>query len=226
MEIKIKELTRIYRTGGRTVAALNGISLTVASGEAVAVIGRSGSGKTTLLNHLCGLDRPDSGSILLGGEEITRLSQDELARMRRRTVGVVYQFFNLIPELNIRDNITLPTELDGGEADEGRLQEMLETVGLAGREQDFPSALSGGQQQRAAIARALYTNPSLLLADEPTGNLDEETSKEILDLLERLNRERGITLVVVTHSPTVAARMGRVITLHEGRVTGDERHEA
>ena len=224
MEIKIRELTKIYRTGERTVTALGGITLTLQDGETVAIVGRSGSGKTTLLNHLCGLDRPDSGSILLDGVEITTLSPDALARLRRRKVGVIYQFFNLIPELSIRDNITLPTELDGGEIDEQALREILETVGLSGREEDFPSALSGGQQPRAAIARALYGQPSLLLADEPTGNLDEETGNEIIELLCRLHRERGITLITVTHSTAVAARMGRVITLQEGRVTSDERH--
>lgn len=226
MDIKIKELTKIYKTGSRTVTALCGVTLEIKKGERVAIVGRSGSGKTTLLHHLCGLERADSGSILLGGREITQLSQDELACMRRRTVSVVYQFFNLIPELSIRDNVTLPAELDGETVDEARLQAILETVGLAGREEDFPTALSGGQQQRAAIARALYNGPSLLLADEPTGNLDEETSGEILDLLCRLNRERGITLVMVTHSSAVAARMERVITLREGRVVEDVRHEA
>ena len=226
MDIQIKGLTKIYGTGSRSVTALDGVTLEVKSGERVAIVGRSGSGKTTLLNHLAGLERADGGSILLNGREITRLSQDELARMRRRTVGVVYQFFNLIPELNVRDNITLPTELEGDAVDEERLQAILKTVGLAGREEDFPSALSGGQQQRAAIARALYGDPALLLADEPTGNLDEETGEEILDLLCRLNRERGITLVVVTHSSALAARMARVITLRDGCVTGDERHEA
>ena len=226
MDIQIKGLTKIYGTGSRSVTALDGVTLEVKSGERVAIVGRSGSGKTTLLNHLAGLERADGGSILLNGREITRLSQDELARMRRRTVGVVYQFFNLIPELNVRDNITLPTELEGDAVDEERLQAILKTVGLAGREEDFPSALSGGQQQRAAIARALYGDPALLLADEPTGNLDEETGEEILDLLCRLNRERGITLVVVTHSSALAARMARVITLREGRVVEDVRHEA
>lgn len=226
MEIKINGLTKIYRTGERTVTALNGVTLSFSPGESVAIVGHSGSGKTTLLNHLCGLDQPDGGSILFDGKDVTRLSQDELARARRHTVGVIYQFFNLIPELSVRDNITLPVELDGKAVDETALREILTTVGLLGREQDFPSALSGGQQQRVAIARALFGHPALLLADEPTGNLDEENGMEILELLCRLNRERGITLITVTHSAAVAARMGRVITLREGSVVSDERHEA
>ncbi|MBQ8352100.1 MAG: ABC transporter ATP-binding protein [Clostridia bacterium] len=224
MEIKITDLTKIYRSGEQAITALGGVSLSFSAGESVAIVGRSGSGKTTLLNHLCGLDKPDSGSILFDEVEVTHLSPDELSRMRRCRVGVVYQFFNLIPELNIRDNITLPIELDGKEVDEQALSDILKTVGLAGREADFPSALSGGQQQRAAIARALLGQPSLILADEPTGNLDEETGMEILDLLCRLNRKRGITLIVVTHSNTVAARMGRIITLQNGCVVSDEAH--
>lgn len=223
MEIKIRDLTKTYTSHGQPIAALQGVCLSFSHGELVAIVGRSGSGKTTLLNHLCGLERPDSGSILFDRVEITRLSQDELAKERRRRIGVIYQSYNLIPELSVRDNVTLPTELDGGEINEEALCDILQTVGLLGRENDFPSALSGGQQQRVAIARALYGSPSLLLADEPTGNLDEESSNEIMALLCRLQKERGITVLLVTHSAAVAARAERVITLQEGRVVSDVR---
>ena len=223
MRIELHALTKKYRVRGRETAALDGISLTIASGELVAVIGRSGSGKSTLLNHLCGLDRADSGQILLDGKDISKAGQDDMAKERRSRIGVIYQFYNLVPELNVRDNITLPVELAGGRIDEDALHAILQTVGLDGREEDFPSALSGGQQQRVAIARALYQQPTLILADEPTGNLDEESSREIMALLQQLHRERGMTMVIVTHSAAVAAQVDRVITLHEGRVIRDER---
>ena len=223
MRIELHALTKKYRVRGRETAALDGISLTIASGELVAVIGRSGSGKSTLLNHLCGLDRADSGQILLDGKDISKAGQDDMAKERRSRIGVIYQFYNLVPELNVRDNITLPVELAGGRIDEDALHAILQTVGLDGREEDFPSALSGGQQQRVAIARALYQQPTLILADEPTGNLDEESSREIMALLQQLHRERGMTMVIVTHSAAVAAQADRVITLHEGRVIRDER---
>ena len=223
MRIELHALTKKYRVRGRETAALDGISLTIASGELVAVIGRSGSGKSTLLNHLCGLDRADNGQILLDGKDISKAGQDDMAKERRSRIGVIYQFYNLVPELNVRDNITLPVELAGGRIDEDALHAILQTVGLDGREEDFPSALSGGQQQRVAIARALYQQPTLILADEPTGNLDEESSREIMALLQQLHRERGMTMVIVTHSAAVAAQADRVITLHEGRVIRDER---
>lgn len=224
MRIDVRNLQKRYRSHGRETVALGGVSLSVADGEFVAICGESGSGKTTLLNLLCGMDRPDSGEVLLDGRDITRLSSDETAALRRREIGVIYQFYNLIPELNIRDNITLPTELDGREADGAALQEILAAVGLAGREQDFPSALSGGQQQRAAIARALYGGPRLILADEPTGNLDEKNAEEILSLLCRLNRERKVTLVAVTHSQAVAARADRRIIMENGQAVCDEKN--
>lgn len=222
MGIKIKDLTKKYNSFGTEITALGGVNLTFGDGELVAIIGESGSGKTTLLNQLCGMDVPDKGEIIIDGINLTKLSSNELCKMRRSKIGVVYQFYNLIPELNIRDNITLPVELDGGNVDENELSEILKTVGLFGRERDFPSALSGGQQQRVAIARALFQKPSLILADEPTGNLDEKNSEDILGLLCKLNEEKKITVIIVTHSKVVADRAGRLISLKNGQVISDE----
>ena len=222
MGIKIKDLTKKYDSFGTEITALGGVNLTFNDGELVAIIGESGSGKTTLLNQLCGMDVPDKGEIIIDGIHLTKLSSNDLCKMRRSKIGVVYQFYNLIPELNIRDNITLPVELDGGNVDENELSEILKTVGLFGRERDFPSALSGGQQQRVAIARALFQKPSLILADEPTGNLDEKNSEDILGLLCKLNEEKKITVIIVTHSKVVADRTKRLISLKNGQVISDE----
>ena len=222
MGIRITNLTKKYDSFGTEITALGGVNLTFGDGELVAIIGESGSGKTTLLNQLCGMDVPDKGEIIIDGINLTKLSSDELCKMRRSKIGVIYQFYNLIPELNIRDNITLPVELDGGKVDEGELAEILKTVGLFGRERDFPSALSGGQQQRVAIARALFQKPSLILADEPTGNLDEKNSEDILELLCKLNEGRKITVIIVTHSKVVADRARRLISLKNGQVIRDE----
>ena len=222
MGIKITNLTKKYDSFGTEIVALGGVNLTFGDGELVAIIGESGSGKTTLLNQLCGMDVADKGEIVIDGIDLTKLSSDELCKMRRSKIGVVYQFYNLIPELNIRDNIALPVELDGGKVDEDELKEILKTVGLFGRERDFPSALSGGQQQRVAIARALYQKPSLILADEPTGNLDEKNSDDILALLCKLNEEKKITVIIVTHSKVVADRAKRLISLKNGQVISDE----
>ena len=222
MGIKIKDLTKKYDSFGTEITALGGVNLTFNDGELVAIIGESGWGKTTLLNQLCGMDVPDKGEIIIDGINLTKLSSNYLCKMRRSKIGVVYQFYNLIPELNIRDNITLPVELDGGNVDENELSEILKTVGLFGRERDFPSALSGGQQQRVAIARALFQKPSLILADEPTGNLDEKNSEDILGLLCKLNEEKKITVIIVTHSKVVADRAKRLISLKNGQVISDE----
>lgn len=222
MGIKITGLTKKYDSFGTEITALGGIDLSIADGELIAIIGESGSGKTTLLNQLCGMDVPDKGEITVDGVELTRLSPSELCKMRRTEIGVIYQFYNLVPELNVRDNITLPVELDGRAVDEERLTEILRTVGLLGRERDFPSALSGGQQQRVAIARALFQEPSLILADEPTGNLDEKNGEDVLELLCRLNREKGITVIIVTHSRVVADRAKRLIRLRNGQIERDE----
>ena len=171
----------------------------------------------------CGLDAPDRGSIHLDKEIVTKMSQKKLAQLRRRKVGIIYQFYNLVPELTVGENVTLPVELDGEAPDMERLSRILDTVRLSGRENSYPANLSGGQQQRVAIARALYGNPSLILADEPTGNLDAENSSEVLSLLAELNREHNVTLIVVTHSKEVAASAKRVVTLRDGRVVTDER---
>ena len=222
MGIKIKDLTKKYDSFGTEITALGGVNLTFNDGELVAIIGESGSGKTTLLNQLCGMDVPDKGEIIIDGINLTKLSSNDLCKMRRSKIGVVYQFYNLIPELNIRDNITLPVDLDDGKVDEDELSEILKTVGLLGRERDFPSALSGGQQQRVAIARALFQKPSLILADEPTGNLDEKNSEDILGLLCKLNEAKKITVIIVTHSKVVADRAKRLISLKNGQVISDE----
>ena len=203
--------------------ALDDVSLSVGDGEFVAVVGQSGSGKTTLLNMIGGLDVPDRGSIHLDKEIVTKMSQKKLAQLRRRKVGIIYQFYNLVPELTVGENVTLPVELDGEAPDMERLSRILDTVRLSGRENSYPANLSGGQQQRVAIARALYGNPSLILADEPTGNLDAENSSDVLSLLAELNREHNVTLIVVTHSKEVAASAKRVVTLRDGRVVTDER---
>ena len=185
--------------------------------------GGNGSGKSTLLNMIGGLDIPDSGSILLDGTNIVKLSNRQTAILRRQKIGIIYQFYNLIPELNVKENITLPTELDGGEIDAAWLTKILQTVGLDGRENAYPDTLSGGQQQRVAIARALFNKPLLLLADEPTGNLDAENSAEVLHLLDEMHRQLGLTILVVTHSDAVAGRADRVITISDGKVVDDRR---
>lgn len=221
--LKVCNLNKKYSTVDGEIVALDNVSVQVKSGEFIAIVGKSGSGKTTLLNMIAGLDIPDSGSILLEGTDIVKLSGRKTAILRRRKIGVIYQFYNLIPELNIRENITLPTELDGGEIDDKWLTQILAIVGLQGREQAYPTALSGGQQQRVAIARAVFHKPALLLADEPTGNLDSENSTEVLRLLRQMNKELGVTVIVVTHSDVVASQAGRVITISNGKITSDRR---
>ncbi|MEA4833400.1 MAG: ABC transporter ATP-binding protein [Oscillospiraceae bacterium] len=219
----ISDLCKEYATLNGRVIAIDHMSLTVNEGEFVAVVGKSGSGKTTLLNMIAGLDRPDSGRIYLDDIEINRLSGRESAKIRRQKVGVIYQFFNLIPELNVIENITLPTELDGRVIDKAELASIIAKIGLSGREQAYPSMLSGGQQQRIAIARALFSKPSILLADEPTGNLDRESLREVLDLLTAMNQEYRITVLVVTHSTEIANSAGRVITISDGKIISDRR---
>ena len=222
MGIRITNLTKKYDSFGTEITALGGVNLTFNDGELVAIIGESGSGKTTLLNQLSGMDTPDKGEVIIDGVNLGKLNSDEICKLRRTKIGVVYQFYNLIPELNVRDNITLPVELNGDEVNEEELSSILKKVGLSGRERDFPSALSGGQQQRVAIARALFQKPTLILADEPTGNLDEKNGEDILSLLCKLNEEERITVIMVTHSRTVADRARRLISLRGGKVISDE----
>lgn len=221
--IHISNLNKRYFTVDGEITALDNVSLDIAGGEFIAIIGKSGSGKTTLLNMIAGLDNPDSGSILLNNADVTKMTGKQTAVLRRREIGVIYQFYNLIPELNVVENITLPTELDGSPIDSEWLAEILKIVGLSGRENAYPTALSGGQQQRAAIARALFGKPSLILADEPTGNLDNENSAEVMKLLKAMNEEYGITVLIVTHSDAVAEQARRVISIADGKITSDRR---
>lgn len=221
--LKIKDLTKKYSTLDGEIVALNDVSFVAPDGEFIAIVGKSGSGKSTLLNMIGGLDIPDSGSILLDGTDIVKLSNRQTAILRRQKIGIIYQFYNLIPELNISENITLPAELDGAEPDREWLASILKTVGLDERENAYPNTLSGGQQQRVAIARALYNKPSLILADEPTGNLDAENGAEIMRLLKDMNKQSGATVLIVTHSESVASKADRVITISDGRIADDRR---
>ena len=221
--LKINGLNKKYFTTDGEVVALDNVNLQVKKGDYIAIVGKSGSGKTTLLNMVGGLDIPDSGSIVFDGRDIVKLSNRKTAILRRQNIGIIYQFYNLIPELNIVENITLPTELDGGKIDKAWLKEILDIVGLSGRENAYPNTLSGGQQQRVAIARALFNKPMLILADEPTGNLDGENSAEIMRLLKTMNEVHGITVLVVTHSDTVANEAKRVIKMSDGKVVSDRR---
>jgi putative ABC transport system ATP-binding protein len=224
--IEGRELTKRYPLGDGGVAALRGVSFAIGRGEMVAVMGPSGSGKSTLMNIVGCLDVPTSGSYVLDGVETSRLGDDQLAAVRNRKIGFVFQQFNLLPRMTALEQVELPLLYAGAERRRARALEALAAVGLSDRVRHRPTELSGGQQQRVAIARALVTEPSLLLADEPTGALDTRTSAEVMELLGRLNRERGITVVLVTHEPEVAAHAGRVIHLRDGRISSDERRAA
>ena len=224
MEIlRAEHLTRVYGTGDSQVTAVRDVDLSVEKGEFVAIVGSSGSGKSTLLHMLGGVDRPTSGRVLIEKEDIYRLDADRLAIFRRRQVGLIYQFYNLIPVLNVEENITLPCELDGRAPDRELLRELCRTLGLEGRLRHLPNELSGGQQQRAAIGRALINRPAILLADEPTGNLDTRTSDEIMGLLRLSNQRYRQTIVMITHNLEIAKTADRVITMEDGRLTGDRR---
>ena len=214
--LKICGLNKKYSTADGEIVALDNVSLQVTKGEYIAIVGRSGSGKTTLLNMIGGLDIPDSGSIVFDGVDIVRLSGRKTAILRRQKIGVIYQFYNLIPELNIVENITLPTELDRGEIDKEWLSEILRIVGLSGREGAYPNTLSGGQQQRVAIARALINMPLILFADEPTGNLDRANADEVLSLLLKTQKVMGQTLIMVTHDMSIAMQADRVFKMENG----------
>ena len=224
--IEVRDVWRTYTLGETEVAALCAVSTDIESGEFVAVMGASGSGKSTLMNLLGCLDRPDRGSYRLAGREVGGLSSDERAEIRSREIGFVFQSFNLIPRTTALENVELPLVYAGVPAEEQRERalEALRAVGLEDRAHHGPSQLSGGQQQRVAIARALVNRPSLVLADEPTGNLDSASSLDIMAIFQRLNREDGITLVVVTHEPDIATFAGRVISFRDGRIVSDERH--
>jgi putative ABC transport system ATP-binding protein len=223
MEIlKVENLSKVYGSGAVQVKAIDGLSLSVKKGEFVAIIGASGSGKSTLLHMLGGVDRPSSGKIFIEDTDIYSLNETKLAIFRRRQVGLIYQFYNLLPILNVEENITLPLLLDGRKIDPQFLNELLETLNLAGRAAHLPNELSGGEQQRVSIGRALINRPALVLADEPTGNLDSKNSQEIVALLKLSNRRYHQTLLLVTHSREIALQADRVITLADGHIVEDE----
>jgi len=223
MEIlKVENLSKIYGSGEREVRALDGVSFSVPKGQFLAIIGPSGSGKSTMLHILGGVDRPTSGKVFLEDQDVFAQDEDHLAIFRRRQVGLIYQFYNLIPVLNVTENITLPVLLDGRKVDQKRLDELIRELNLTGREKHLPNQLSGGQQQRVSIGRALMNAPALLLADEPTGNLDSQNSQEIVSLLKKANRQYGQTLIVITHDESIALQADRIISLEDGRITKDE----
>ena len=221
--LQIEHLTKTYGTGGTAVRALDDVSFSVGAGEFVAIIGSSGSGKSTLLHLIGGVDRPTSGTVRVNGEDVFDRSDEELAVFRRREVGLVYQFYNLVPVLDVVENMCLPVLMDGRPVNRARLENMLHVLGLEGREHHLPNQLSGGQQQRVAIGRALMNAPAVVLADEPTGNLDSKNSAEIMHLLRKSNRELGQTLIVITHDEDIALSADRVIALEDGRVASDTR---
>lgn len=222
--LKVENLCKTYKEGNNEVKALDNVSFEVEKGEFVAIIGQSGSGKSTLLHLLGAVDRPTSGSIKVEGREVFNRSAKELAIFRRRQVGLVYQFYNLIPILNVEENITLPLKLDGQKVNEKYLNELIDILGLTDRKNNLPKQLSGGQQQRASIGRALINSPALILADEPTGNLDNKNSQEIITLLKLSNRKYKQTLIVVTHDEEIAMQADRIIRLCDGKIIQDEKN--
>lgn len=221
--LSIEHLTKVYGTGPAAVRALDDVSLTIAAGEFVAIVGSSGSGKSTLMHLMGGVDRPTSGTVRMNGEDVYKRTDEQLAVFRRREVGLVYQFYNLIPVLDVEENITLPVRMDGRKVNEQRLHALVSSLGLKGFEHHLPNQLSGGQQQRVAIGRALMNSPAIVLADEPTGNLDSKNSAEIMRLLRSSNKDLHQTLVVITHDEDVALMAPRVIAIEDGRVVSDER---
>ncbi len=219
MEIlKVEHLSKIYGEGQNEVRALDDVSLTVEKGEFVAIVGASGSGKSTLLHLLGGVDRPTSGKVIVNDTDIFAMNDDELAIFRRRQVGIIYQFYNLIPILNVQENIAIPLELDGRTVDAEQMEEMLQLLGLSERRMHLPNELSGGQQQRTSIGRALITHPSIVLADEPTGNLDTKSSNEIMSLLKRSNQELNQTIIMITHNMELAREADRIIMIEDGKI--------
>ena len=223
MEIlRCSQLTKTYKTGSNQVIALDHVDLSLEKGSFTAIVGASGSGKSTLLHLLGGVDRPTSGNIYIEGTDISTLNMEELAVFRRRKVGLVYQFYNLIPTLNVRKNILLPVLLDGRKPDEARFEQIVNTLGLSDRLSHLPRELSGGQQQRAAIARSLIYQTTILLADEPTGNLDRRNSEETIELLKLSNQRYGQTVLLITHDEKTALMAGRILTLEDGKIVRDE----
>lgn len=216
--LRVENLSKVYGSGDNEVKALDNVSLTVEKGEFVAIVGASGSGKSTLLHLLGGVDRPTSGKVIINDTDIFELNDDKLAIFRRRQVGIVYQFYNLIPILNVEENIGLPMELDGREVNPEEMDSILALLGLTERRTHLPNALSGGQQQRTSIGRALITKPSIILADEPTGNLDTKASNEIMELLKKSNRELDQTIIMITHNMELAKAADRIICIADGHI--------
>ena len=221
--LEIRNLCKVYGTGETKVEALKNVAFDVEQGEFVAIVGPSGSGKSTLLHILGGVDSPTSGEVIISGTDISKLDETKLAIFRRRQIGLIYQFYNLIPILNVEENMTLPILLDGKKPDQALLSDLVEKLGLSSRLKHLPNQLSGGQQQRVSIGRALMNHPALLLADEPTGNLDSENSKEIVSLLRKFNKENKQTVIIITHDERIALSADRVITIEDGRITRDSK---
>ena len=225
MEIlKVENLSKIYGKGENKIKAVDNISFSVEKGDFVAIVGASGSGKSTLLHLLGGVDRPTSGKVYIDGVDIYAMDNDALAIFRRRQVGLIYQFYNLIPILDVEENITLPVKLDGVNVDKKHLNDLLETLGLENRKKHLPNELSGGQQQRVSIGRAIINNPALVLADEPTGNLDSKASDEIISLLKKSNELYNQTIIVITHDLEIASSAKRIITIEDGKIINDVRN--
>jgi ABC transporter related protein len=220
--IQVEHLSKVYGKGENEVVALNDVSFSVKKGEFVAIIGPSGSGKSTLLHILGGVDRPTKGKVYFDGVDVYQQKEDQLAIFRRRQVGLIYQFYNLIPILNVVENMTLPVLMDGREVNQEFLTELVATLGLEGKEKKLPNELSGGQQQRTSIGRALMTSPLVVLADEPTGNLDSKNSQEIIQLLKASNKKYNQTLIVITHDENIALQADRIIAIEDGGITRDE----
>ena len=227
MEIlRTEDLTRIYGEGNNQTVALDHVSFSVDQGEFVAIVGSSGSGKSTLLHLLGAVDRPTSGKVYLNGQDVYANNEDQLAVFRRREVGIIYQFYNLIPVLNVVENMTLPVLMDGRKVDQNRLDELLRILQLSNRKYGLPNQLSGGQQQRVSIGRALMNMPAIVLADEPTGNLDSKNSQEIVSLLKYSNRTYEQTLIMITHDENIALQADRIMTIEDGRIVSDVRRKA
>ena len=225
MEIlKVENLSKVYGKGETKIKAVDDISFSVEKGDFVAIVGASGSGKSTLLHLLGGVDRPTKGKVFIDGVDIYAMGNDALAIFRRRQVGLIYQFYNLIPILDVEENITLPAKLDGAEVDKKHLNDLLETLGLENRKKHLPNELSGGQQQRVSIGRAIINNPALVMADEPTGNLDSKASDEIIALLKKSNQKYNQTIIVITHDLEIASSANRIITIEDGKIISDVRN--
>lgn len=223
MEIlKVENLTKVYGKDNNKVVALDNVSFTVEKGEFIAIVGASGSGKSTLLHLIGGVDTPTSGKVFIDGQDIYKLNSDKLAIFRRREVGLIYQFYNLIPILTVEENITLPLELDDRKVDKFELNEIIKLLGLERRRNHLPNELSGGQQQRTSIGRAIITKPAIILADEPTGNLDSKASEEVVTLLQKMNKDYKQTIIMITHNLEIASYADRIITIEDGKIVKEK----